>query len=86
MKKSDKRRPKDFDRQFDEGRETIDFSAGVITTGLSQVVKLPPLNIPSWLALEIARLAKIQANSKASVVRQLLVEAIEARHHRASGV
>jgi len=49
------------------------------TDGLSKVVKLPPITIPVWLAAEIESLSQIQANSKASVIRQLLVEAIEAK-------
>ncbi|MBI2339152.1 MAG: hypothetical protein HYU99_02135 [Deltaproteobacteria bacterium] len=44
---------------------------------------LPPLSIPAWLAAEIAKLARLQANSKASVVRQLLVAAIEAKRRAA---
>jgi hypothetical protein len=40
------------------------------------------MDVPAWLALEIERLAQFQANSKASVVRQLLVEALEARRRR----
>jgi len=79
MMKRSRQKIEDFDRDFDEGKVAVDFSSGILTHGLSQVVKLPPLNIPAWLALEIEKLSKIQANSKASVVRQLLVEAVEAK-------
>lgn len=79
MQKKNKPSLKDFDQAFDKGKETIDFSRGIVTEGLSQVVKLPPLSIPAWLALEIEKLSKIQANSKAAIVRQLLVEAVQAR-------
>jgi hypothetical protein len=79
MKKKGKHDIKDFDKAFDEGKVGIDFSKGVVTEGLGKVVKLPPLSIPAWLALEIETLSKIQANSKSSVVRQLLVEAIQAK-------
>ncbi len=41
-------------------------------------MRLPPISIPAWLASEIEGLLKLQANSRASVIRQLLVEAIEA--------
>jgi len=84
MKKKSRQKIEDFDKEFDEGKFSVDFSGGVITEGLSQVVKLPPLSIPGWLALEIENLSKVQANSKASVVRQLLVEAIQARRRIAS--
>jgi hypothetical protein len=83
MKKKSRQKIEDFDKDFDEGKIAIDFGTGVITEGLSKVVKLPPLPVPGWLALEIEKLSKIQANSKASVVRQLLVEAIEARRRTA---
>ena len=79
MKKQNKQKIEDFDKEFDEGKASIDFSAGVMTQGLSKVVKLPPLSIPAWLSMEIENLSKLQANSKASVVRQLLVEAVQAR-------
>jgi hypothetical protein len=79
MKRKDKQSIKDFDKDFDTGKVAIDFKTGVITEGLSQVVKLPPMSIPAWLALEIEHLSKIQANSKTSVIRQLLVEAVETR-------
>ncbi|MCC7343405.1 MAG: hypothetical protein IT573_00600 [Deltaproteobacteria bacterium] len=87
MKKKAKLKTKDsrdFDERFDAGEETIDFSSGVKTEGLSKTIKLPPMDVPAWLAAEIERLAALQANSKTSVVRQLLVEAIEARKRRAS--
>ena len=67
---------KDFDQAFDEGDVSIDFRSGVRTEGLGKVVKFPPLSIPVWLAVEIEGLSKVQANSRASVVRQLLVEAV----------
>jgi hypothetical protein len=79
VKKKPRQKKKGFGQDFDEGKATIDFSQGLLTEGLRKVVKMPPLSIPAWLALEIEKLSKIQANSKASVVRQLLVEAIEAR-------
>ncbi len=78
--KKNKQKTGDFDRDFDDGKATIDFSHGVLNEGLSQVVKLPPMTIPTWLSVEIENLSKMQANSKASVIRQLLVEAIEAKH------
>jgi hypothetical protein len=82
MKNKIKPKPKGFDERFDDGEASIDFSAGVVTAGLSKTVKLPPMDVPAWLAVEIEHLAQFQANSKASVVRQLLVEAIEHRNHR----
>lgn len=82
MRKKNKPEIKDFDQRFDEGRETIDFSSGAVTTGLSQTIKFPPMDVPAWLAVEIERLAQFQANSKASVIRQLLVEALETRRQR----
>lgn len=82
MKKKDKQGKKDFDERFDKGEVNVDFSSGVVTEGLSKTMKLPPMDLPTWLAVEIERLAQFQANSKASVVRQLLVEALEARKRR----
>lgn len=82
MKKKEKHEKKGFDERFDAGEEVINFSSGVVTEGLSKTMKLPPMDVPAWLAVEIERLAQFQANSKASVVRQLLVEAIEARKRR----
>ena len=82
MKKKNKQKEKGFDERFDEGREVIDFSVGKLTEGLSKTMKLPPMDVPTWLALEIERLAQFQANSKTSVIRQLLVEALEARKRR----
>ena len=82
MKKKTKPKKKGFDEQFDAGETVVDFSSGTVTEGLSKAMKLPPMDIPAWLAVEIERLAQFQANSKASVVRQLLVEAIEARKRR----
>lgn len=79
MKKKDRQKKKDFDRAFDEGKVSIDFRSGIVTEGLSKVVTFPPLTLPAWLALEIENMAKMQANSKASVVRQLLVEAVRGR-------
>lgn len=69
----------DFDEAFDAGEVSIDFRQGILTEGMSHLVKLPPLSIPAWLALEIETISRLQANSKSSVVRQLLVEAIEAK-------
>ena len=84
MKKKAKQKQKDsknFDERFDDGEESINFSSGIVTDGLSKSIKLPPMDVPAWLAVEIEHLAQFQANSKASVVRQLLVEAIQARKH-----
>ena len=83
MKKKNKPEKKNFDQAFDDGEALIDFEKGVPTEGLSKIVKLPPLTIPAWLALEIEKISKLQANSKASVVRQLLVEAIQAKKRAA---
>ncbi|GEM_PF-2231503 len=82
MKNKSKQKPKGFDERFDQGKETIDFSGGIVTEGLSKTIKLPPMDVPAWLAVEIERLAQFQANSKASIIRQLLVEAVEARNRR----
>jgi hypothetical protein len=82
MKKKNKPKKKGFDELFDTGKVGIDFSGGVVTKGLSKTVKLPPLDVPGWLGLMIDRIAEFQANSRASVVRQLLVEAIESRRRR----
>lgn len=79
MKKKSRQKKKDFDEEFDAGKRAVDFSKGVLTEGLSKVVKFPPMNVPAWLALEIGKMAERQANSKAAIIRQLLVEAIEAR-------
>lgn len=83
MKKQNKQKKKGFDKAFDEGEALVDFEQGVQTEGLSKIVKLPPLTIPAWLALEIEKISKIQANSKSSVIRQLLVEAIQAKKRAA---
>ncbi|MBF0106393.1 MAG: hypothetical protein HQM16_13835 [Deltaproteobacteria bacterium] len=82
MKKKNKQKSKDFDKDFDEGRAIIDFSSSLRTEGLSQVIKLPPLTIPAWLNAEIEKIAQLQANSKSSVIRQLLVEALSLRGQR----
>jgi hypothetical protein len=82
MTNKNKQKKKGFDQRFDAGGESIDFSSGVLTAGLSKTMKLPPMDVPTWLAMEIERLAQFQANSKASVIRQLLVEALESRKHR----
>jgi hypothetical protein len=79
MKKKSSPKKRGFDEQFDAGEVDIDFSKGVRTEGLGKVVRLPPMTIPVWLAAEIESLSQLQANSKASVIRQLLVEAIEAK-------
>lgn len=84
MKKKKLRSEKGFDTGFDAGKIGIDFSSSLRTEGLSQVVKLPPMDIPLWMAMEIEAQAKLQANSKASVVRQLLVEAIRAKKKAAA--
>ncbi len=83
MKKKSTPKKPGFDERFDESHEEIDFSKGTRTDGLSKVVKLPPITIPAWLAAEIESLSQLQANSKASVIRQLLVEAIEAKKRSA---
>lgn len=82
MKKRVRQGIRDFDRDFDRGKVRIDFSQGRLTEGLSKVVTLPPLTVPIWLAAEIEGLSKRQANSKSAVIRQLLVEAIEAKKRR----
>ena len=82
MKKKSKLNNKDFDKEFDSGRAAIDFSGASRTEGLSQVIKLPPLTIPAWLNAEIEKMAQLQANSKSSVIRQLLVEALSLRQQR----
>ena len=83
MKKKNKQKKPGFDERFDEGEKGIDFSKAIHTEGLSKIVKLPPMTIPAWLAAEIEVLSRLQANSKASVIRQLLVEAIEAKKRSA---
>ncbi len=83
MKKKNKHKTEGFDEAFDKGTFLIDFSHGFKTQGLSASVKLPPLAIPAWLAGEIDSLSKIQANSKASIIRQLLVEAVLAKQKAA---
>ncbi len=83
MKKRSKLKSKDFDEQFDAGTAPIDFSGGVKTAGLSKTIKLPPMDVPAWIAAAVARIAQFQANSKTAVIRQLLVEALEARLRRA---
>lgn len=82
MKNKSRPKQKGFDEQFDAGKVVVDFSSGISTEGLSKTIKFPPMEVPSWLAIEIERLAQFQANSRASVVRQLLVEAIEVRQLR----
>lgn len=79
MKKKDKRNQGDFDRDFDAGNTTIDFSGAISTPGLNKMVKLPPIDIPAWLAMEIEKLAKLQGNSRSSVIRQLLSTAVGQR-------
>lgn len=76
MAKKNKRSTRDFDRDFDRGKVSVNFKNGIVTEGLGRLVKFPPFTLPAWLALEIENLAKFQANSKASVVRQLLIAAI----------
>lgn len=79
MKKKNKQSAKEFDEAFDDAKIGINFENGVLTEGLSKIVKLPPMGIPKWLALEIEGISKTQANSRSSVIRQLLVEAIQAK-------
>ena len=83
MKKKKLQKIGAFDDAFDSGKIGVDFSGGLVTEGLGKLVKVPPMTIPAWLALEIENISKLQANSKASVIRQLLVEAIEAKHKAA---
>ncbi len=82
MKKKNKQEKKGFDERFDAGEEAIDFSNGIVTEGMSKTIKLPPMDVPTWMVMEIERLAQFQANSKASIIRQLLVEGIESRKRR----
>lgn len=82
MKRKTRQSKKGFDDRFDEGKAGIDFSAGTVTLGLSKPIRLPRMKIPSWVAAIIDHLAQFQANSKASIVSQLLVEGIEARKRR----
>jgi hypothetical protein len=84
MKKKKLQGIEDFDAAFDSGEISVDFHGGILTEGMSRLVKLPPLSIPTWLALEIETISKVQANSKSSVIRQLLVEAIDAKRKLAS--
>ncbi len=79
MRKKKSQKLEAFDRAFDKGKISIDFSKATKTSGLSQLIKLPPFTIPAWLNQEIEGLAKLQANSKAAVLRQLLVEAVQAK-------
>lgn len=83
MKRKNRQKIGDFDEAFDKGKAPVDFRDSILTEGLSKVIKLPPLSIPAWLALEIEKLSKIQANSKSSIIRQLLVEAIQAKRKAA---
>ncbi len=82
MTKKNKQKKKGFDESFEASEQSIDFSKGILTEGLSKTIKFPPMDLPAWLAAEIEKLAVFQANSKASVIRQLLVEALEARRRR----
>ncbi|HLG19092.1 MAG TPA: hypothetical protein VI895_04655 [Bdellovibrionota bacterium] len=84
MKKRDKQDLEDFDQAFERGEVSIDFSKGLVTEGLSKMVKLPPIDIPSWLAVEIEKISKLQGNSRSSVIRQLLSAAVEG-HRKAAG-
>ena len=75
-KKQSKSKIKNFDQAFDDGKASVNFTNGVLTKGLSNLITLPPLTIPGWLNAELERIAQLQANSKAAIVRQLLVEAL----------
>ena len=75
--KKNKQKIEVFDEAFDKGEASINFEQGIVTEGLTKIVKLPPITIPAWLALEIDMLSKLQANSRAAIIRQLLVEAIQ---------
>ena len=79
MKKKEKQKQEDFDRDFDAGKASIDFAGAIATPGLGKMVKLPPIDIPAWLAMEIEKLAKLQGNSRSSVIRQLLSTAVGQR-------
>ena len=79
MKKKEKQKHEEFDREFDNGKVSVDFSGAIATPGLSKMVKLPPIDIPAWLAMEIEKLAKLQGNSRSSVIRQLLSTAVGER-------
>jgi len=80
MTKKNKQKLKDFDSAFDNSEVGIDFSQSVKTKGLSKTVKLPPMDIPGWMSAEIEGLAKMQANSKSSIVRQLLIAGLKHKH------
>ena len=84
MKKKNKRNLEDFDNAFDKGKVAIDFSTAISTQGLSKMIKLPPIDIPAWLAMEIEKLAKIQGNSRSAIIRQLLSSAVESKIKAAS--
>ena len=81
MRKKSRPKQEGFDARFDDGEAIVDFSMGVLTKGLSKTTQFPPMELPGWLAAEIERLATFHANTKTAVVRQLLVEAIQARQH-----
>ncbi len=83
MKKKQKPKKLGFDEKFDRGDISIDFSKGIKNEGLGKLVKLPTITIPMWLAMEIDTISQVQANSKASVIRQLLVEAVDAKRKSA---
>ena len=82
--KKNRQKLKEFDEAFDNGEVEIDFSKGIVNQGLSKFVKLPPIDIPSWLALEIEKIAKLQGNTRAAVIRQLLTMAVEEKQRKAS--
>lgn len=82
--KKNRQKLKEFDEAFDKGKVEVDFSKGIVNEGLSKVVKLPPIDIPSWLALEIEKIAKLQGNTRAAVIRQLLTMAVEEKQRKAS--
>ena len=77
MKRLKKQKKKDFDNAFDDGEIIIDFTKGINTQGLSKLVTLNDIKIPSWLALEIESLSKIQGNNKDTIIRQLLFYGIQ---------
>lgn len=39
MKKKSKQEKEGFDERFDSGKESIDFSSGIVTEGLSKTLK-----------------------------------------------
>ncbi|OGQ06943.1 MAG: hypothetical protein A3G32_07030 [Deltaproteobacteria bacterium RIFCSPLOWO2_12_FULL_40_28] len=63
MKNKNKLKKKGFDERFDQGEETIDFSSGIITHGLSKTIKLPPMDVSASLILKGDERIKTYAES-----------------------